>query len=103
MKTLRNMVCDLKYLSTQGKTKKKTKRSILLLMKKWIADTYGGYVFTDDMTQMICQVRGEGYYRSKGYSDSEILNIQGKIAQLIAYLPELVQYNKEAEELFNAI
>ena len=59
---------------------------------KWTADDYGCYVFAHGTDMMICQMRGEGYLRSKeGLSDEEIMAVQEANARLIAAAPEMYE------------
>lgn len=63
---------------------------------KWTADDFGVYVFAHGTDMMICQMRGEGYLRSKeGLSDEEIIAVQEANARLIAAAPELYKMLKE--------
>ena len=62
---------------------------------EWVVDDVGCYVFAYGNDMMICQMRGEGYLRSKGLSDDEIMDVQKANARLIAAAPELYRMLRE--------
>lgn len=56
---------------------------------KWHSDEYGCFVFAHGTEMMVCEMRGMGWFRSKGITDEEALSIQAANARLIAAAPEM--------------
>lgn len=60
----------------------------------WHSDEYGCFVFAHGTDMIVCEMRGMGWFRSKGITDEEALSIQAANARLIAAAPEMYELLK---------
>ena len=64
----------------------------------WHSDEYGCFVFAHGTDMIVCEMRGMGWFRSKGITDEEALSIQAANARLIAAAPEMYDFLLIASE-----